>query len=462
MDDWIDGIQIRGRPKHAALTAAILDAIESGKLGSGVQLPTQRDLAARLGMSVQTVSNCYQELQRRGVVSSVVGRGSFVTARAAAAGSFLAAPGTGDDIDLSVVQGIYTEAHETAARQLMQALSQEDNSTWMYPSRPVAGLVRHRDIAAGWLNARGICASTENLIITNGATQAIFLALAAVGRPGDTVLTEHLTENGIIGAANVLGLKLRGLPTDHEGVLPDAFDAACSQFKVAALVWVPTFGNPIGHLASLARREQIAAIAQRHGVAVIEDEVYRPLLSDSLPSISELVPELGFTVTSMTKSVMTGLRVGYLVAPHLFCLRIAGILRAVSWNTAPLMAEIAYSWMFDGTAARLIEVQRRELRARNAILYEELSAHLTTRHELSPTAWLNVPASWTEDSLIGVLRERGVLVTGSRPFAVDPPSRQEGIRIGLAGAVTQAGLRAGLQTIAATMEQLPTLSNVRV
>lgn len=459
MSDWISRITFSGKaPKHMVLVEAIIKAIDEGLQQEGGQLPTHRALADALSLSVQTVSMSYQELQRRGVIHSVVGRGSFVSAKSPTqSGSFLLNPGTGDDVDLSVVQATYTSEHEQAARQVMAAMADSDNSTWMNQARPVAGLEPHRQAAASFLDTLGVTATADRLIITNGATQGLFLSMAAVARPGDLVLTENMTENGIIGAAHVLGLNLRGLATDHEGILPEAFEAACLRSSVAALVWVPSFGNPTNHLAGKIRRERIAEVAAKYKVPVIEDEVYKPLLDQRLPAITELLPELGFFATSLTKTVMTGLRVGYLVAPKPFTLRIASILRSTSWSTPPAMAEIASRWLNDGTAERLIQLQRQEAQDRHAILQETLAGHIIRSHPLSLSAWLRVPEGWTEAQLVTVLRERRIMVTPSAPFFVGPQNAQAGIRVCLAGRVSQEALRSTLETIKETFMQLPSL-----
>jgi DNA-binding transcriptional MocR family regulator len=285
----------------------------------------------------------------------------------------------------------------------------------------------------------------------------VFLALAAVARPGDTVLTESMTENGILGAANLLGFNLRGLPTDDEGIVPEALEAACAKGGVTALVWVPTFGNPMNHLAGRKRRERIAEIAQRHRVAVIEDEVFKPLLTERLPAITELLPELGFFCTSLTKSVTTGLRVGYLVTPHSFALRVAGLLRASTWSAPALLGEIAAQWLVDGTAERLVAVQRREARQRYRMLAETMSEHIARAHPLSLSALLRVPEGWTEAALLRVLQERKILVTGSTPFIVNRELARPGLRICTTGRVSQQGLASALQTMRETFELLPSL-----
>lgn len=80
------------------------------------------------------------------------------------------------------------------------------------------------------------------------------------------VLCENLTDHGIIGLSNILGFSLKGLPTDEEGILPDALEAACAAGGVRALVLIPTLNNPTGHVSGAARRQAIATIAERYGI----------------------------------------------------------------------------------------------------------------------------------------------------------------------------------------------------
>lgn len=91
------------------------------------------------------------------------------------------------------------------------------------------------------------------------------------------------------------------------------------------------------------------------------------MIEDDLPSITEMLPDLGFFVTSFTKTVLTGLRVGYLVVPPAYSIRAASILRVSSWSGTYLTAEIATRWVENGTARRLLDVQRTEARARQKL-----------------------------------------------------------------------------------------------
>ncbi len=446
----------KGVTKHKLLTDRIIADIESAALPPGTQMPTHRDLAHRLGVSVQTVSISYKEAEQRGYLSGEVGRGTFVRSRITdRADHFMLDRDPKGTTDLSIIRAVYTEEHEAASRALMSALAGGDNSAFMRPCRPIAGLDRHRDAARSWLKGLGVSAEPDRILITNGAAHGIFLAVAAAVRPGDMVLTANLTDHGIIGLSNVLGFTLRGLPTDQEGVLPEAFEAACRAGEVTALVLIPSLNNPTSHVMGVVRRRAIADIALKHRVYVIEDEVYKPLLDVPLPSITDMIPDFGFFATSFTKSVMTGLRVGYLVVPPQYSIRVASILRVTGWSATNVVAEMATRWVEDGTAQGLVEVQRREVRARQAIVAEKLGPILAATHPLSLCALLEVPSCWTEEGLVRALAQKGIAVTSSDPFIAGGERPANSLRICVGGRHSHRALRDTFEILVSTFEQLP-------
>jgi DNA-binding transcriptional MocR family regulator len=453
-------VKQKGETKHAVLTSCIIADIDAGILKPMDRMPTHRDLAHELGLSIQTVSLAYKEAERLGYLKGEIGRGTFVRSRVTErAGRLMLDHSPNEVLDLSIIRCVYLDAHESASREMFRELSEGDNASFMRPCRPIAGLERHREAARLWLQPLGISAGTERILVTNGAAHGIFLALSCVVRTGDVVLCENLTDHGIIGLANILGFNLKGLPTDDEGILPDALEAACAAGGVRAMVLIPTLNNPTSHVASVKRREEIAAIAERYGVFVIEDEVYRPIIEDDLPAISEMLPALGFYITSFTKTVMTGLRVGYLVVPPAYSMRAASILRVSSWSGTYLSGEIASRWVENGTAQHLLAIQRNEARERQVIAAEILGDHVASSHPLSLCSWLKVPAHWTEDGLVRMLANQNVAVTPSEPF-IAGPNHGGGIRICLGGRMSHTGLTKALTTIRHAFEQLPPVFDV--
>ncbi|MGO4335775.1 PLP-dependent aminotransferase family protein [Labrys sp. KB_33_2] len=452
----------KGVTKHKLLTDLIIADVEAEILKPGTRMPTHRDLAHALKVSVQTVSISYKEAERRGVLRGEVGRGTFVRDRVTErAERFMLDRSPGQTADLSIIRAVYTEAHERASRQVMARLSDGDNSAFMRTCRPIAGLDRHRSAARIWLRGLGVEAEADRILITNGAAHGLFLAVASVVHPGDLVLTENLTDHGIIGLATLLGFTLRGLPTDAEGILPEALEAACASGGVKAMVLIPSLGNPTSHVAGAGRRREIADIAARYGIFVIEDEVYKPLLDEPLPSIAQMLPELGFFATSMTKSVMTGLRVGYLVVPPAYSIRVGSIMRVTSWSATNLPAEIASLWIEDGTAQALVGLQRQEARARQAIVTQVLGDIVASSHPLSLCAWLKVPPRWTEEGLVRALAQRAIAVTPSDPFVAGELGAG-GIRVCLGGRLSHAALAETLASVRATFEQLPPVFDARL
>ena len=454
---WLPNLQRRkGITKHKLLTDQIIADVDASILPPRTQMPTHRELARRLGVSVQTVSISYKEAERRGYLRGEVGRGTFVRSRVTErADRFMLDRNQTDTTDLSIVRGVYTEAHEQASRKLMAELAQADNSAFMRPCRPIAGLDEHRSAAQAWLKRLSVDVDKDRILITNGAAHALFLAVAAVVRPGETVLTENLTDHGVIGLANVLGFTLRGLATDREGILPEALEAACASGDVAALVLIPSLGNPTSHLAGAERRRAIAEIARRWNIFVIEDEIYKPMLEEPMPSMVELLPDQGFFITSFTKAVMTGLRVGFLVVPPQYAIRVASILRVTSWSGNNMAAEMVARWMSDGTADALIDVQRSEARARQAIVQAVLGQFVAGSHPLSLCAWLSVPGHWSEDGLVRALARKRIAVTPSDPFVAGQEKPAGGIRICLGGRLSHGALRSALEVVRTTFSQLP-------
>jgi DNA-binding transcriptional MocR family regulator len=450
----------KGETKHAALTERIIADIDAGLLKPMDRMPTHRDLARELGLSVQTVSLSYKEAERLGYLSGEIGRGTFVKTRVTdRAGRMMLDHSANEVLDLSIIRGVYLDAHETASREILRELADGDNASFMRPCRPIAGLDRHRETARTWLRTMGVMADADRILVTNGAAHGIFLALTCIVRSGDVVLCENLTDHGIIGLSNILGFSLKGLPTDEQGILPDALESVCAAGGVRALVLIPTLNNPTSHVAGVARRREIAAIAARYGVFVIEDEVYRPMIREDLPSITEMLPDLGFFVTSFTKTVLTGLRVGYLVVPPAYSIRAASILRVSSWSGTYLTGEIATRWVENGTAQRLLEIQRDEARARQAIATEILGEHIASSHPLSLCAWLRIPSHWTEDGLVRSLTNQNVAVTPSEPF-IAGPGHGGGIRICLGGRLNHASLAKALTTVKHAFEQLPPVYDI--
>ena len=449
-----------GESKYKALVQAIAQDIEHGVLHDGARLPPQREVSQALGISVQTVTNAYKDLERHGMIRCEVGRGSFVSRRTTEqVATYMLDRNEQSLVDFSIARIVHTAAHDRAWQQVCAELSAETNQPWMRECRPIAGFEYHRAAGAQWLETLGVSTSPDRVLITNGAAHGIFLALAALVSPGDVVLSENLTDHGVIGSAQVLGFNLKGLDIDEYGIQPDHFEDLCANERITALVCTPNLNNPTVALMPDSRRRAIAKIAARHGVYVIEDDVYGPLLHERPPPISQHLPDLSFYCTTFTKSVLTGLRTGYLSVPRRMALRVDSLLRVTTWMATPLLAEIASRWVSDGTATRLIEVQRESLRLRHAAVAEKLSIHILGQHPNALSCWLSIPNHWRLDSLVAELRQRNIAVTLPDLFMVRGTARPNAFRICVGAVVSDQQVKVAVETIAMLFDQYPKVND---
>ncbi|MDX5361315.1 MAG: PLP-dependent aminotransferase family protein [Alphaproteobacteria bacterium] len=452
---WLPDLAAIPGPRYLAIVTALEQSIEDGSLATGARLPTHRGLAHALGVSVHTVSAAYAEAERRGLVSGETGRGTFVLGRAAAAGAFFAGRRDTDLVDIAINRPVTSREHLEAFRTTLAALGAELPAETVSSCRPVAGLDTHRAAGANWIARRGLRVSPERILVTNGAAHGLLVVLATLTRPGDLVVTERLTDNGLISLAGILHFRLHGLETDAEGVRPDAFAAACATGDVRALCVTPCFCNPTATMMSAERRRELAGIAQAHDVAIVEDDVYGHLAADAPPPLSGFAPERSYLVTSFTKTLVPGLRIGYVAAPPDALARLATHARATTWMAAPLLAEIATRWIADGTADRLLRRQQTLLEARHVALTRALAGVELATAPHAPHGWLTLPAPWRADTFVSGARLRGVALPPTEAFVVGRDPLPHAVRLSKGGPENIALFERALDILADMLRREP-------
>jgi len=457
MTIWTPVLTEAKGPRYLAIAQAIEDAVREGELQPGQRLPTHRELAQCLQLSVQTVSNAYAEAERRGLVHGQTGRGTFVqTAGPSRAGRFIADRGQAGVIDLSNLMPIVDPVHVEALDATLKSVKERDLAETLLAYRPTYGLDAHRRAGVQWLRANGVEIDADELIVTNGASQGVWAAMATLTEPGDCVVTESLTDVGIVTTCALLRLNLVGVATDDEGVVPDALERLCASERVKVLCLTPCNHNPLLCLMGEERRARIVDIARRHDVAIIEDDVFRPLIEDPPTPLCHLAPERTYYVSSYTKSVTAALRTGYLAGPPSMMRRLNATLRATGWMANTFSAEIASRWVTDGTAETLVQWQRQRLRHRSEIFQRVMHGQRCRCRPTALHAWLWLPQQWRPMNYMEQARARGFLITPPDPFIVDPQAESNGVRIAF-GDTTRSdeAFEQGLRGLEALVSERP-------
>jgi DNA-binding transcriptional MocR family regulator len=193
----------------------------------------------------------------------------------------------------------------------------------------------------------------------------------------------------------------------------------------------------------------------RHQLMVIEDDVYGYLAPDAKP-LSCFLPETHFFyITSTSKSIAPGLRIGYLLAPSSMIERLSVAVLRTLVNAPPAMAELATSLITDGVAGRIVEWKRKEMAARQDIATRVLQGLSLQTHPMSPHMWVRLPEPWQTDAFVVRARHRGILLTGAEAFAVGHETDLQAIRIALGPPPTRSALEEGLTELTRMVHHTP-------
>lgn len=448
--DWIPDLAGREGDVYQVIAEAIAEDVKLGRLKPGTRLPPQRLLAYTLHINPGTVNKAYRLAMQRGLLSGEVGRGSFVRGSASGGIAWPNEDPYARAIDFCDNFPCAIKNAELFRKQL-SALTAAPNFAQLLQYQQNSALASHQMVAADWVSRCGVSAEPRNILITSGALHAGFLSLMTLCRSGDTILTEEFTSQAVKGAAQRLKLRLFGIKMDRQGIVPDHLENLLKQHKVAAVYLVPTLHNPTATLLPLARRKHVAKLLAKYGVPLIEDDVFAPLLDDPVQPVSSFLPGLSFYIAGLSKALAPTLRLAFLSVPERHYQDALTNLRITAWLASPLLMELAANLIARGDAEKLIRDQRAEIRRRQALAEELLSAFDRTAHPNAPHLWLKLPAPWRAAQFKDELARREVLVEATDSFVVDRGNPTHAIRVSLGTPPSFDRVREGLTIIADTL-----------
>lgn len=454
---WSPRLSRRDSPVYLAIADSIAEDVAAGRLGPGTRLPTHRELAELLDVDLTTVTRGYAEARKRGLLLGRVGRGTFIRGNVPGA-RVPAHADTIADLSQNLPPQLDPDLPAMALAATLEELSMSLDVGSLLKYQDNAGMEMHRDAGASWVSQRVPDAEAARVVVTNGAQHAISVLLSTLASRGDIVLTEALTYPAFRSAAEHLELQVQGLEMDDDGIGVEAFRRACK--SGARLLYVtPTLHNPTTMSMSPARRAAIARIAGEFGVRILEDDVYGVLVDDAPAPLATHGPEHTYFISSLTKAVAGGLRIGYVLCPTAADAdRVAGGVRVTTWGAPPLMAQIASRWIRSRTAREILRANRSEAARRQTLATRFLSKYSWRAERFSYHGWLELPDGWSTSEFVAHARRARVAVTPGDAFAVsgrwDPPA----VRLSLTATPDRDSLEEALERIARLLELGPRAS----
>ncbi len=437
---WMRPLSAAGGPLYMQIAQLVEDATVAGGLKPGDRLPPQRQLAQALGVDLTTVSRAYAQVRQRGLLDAVTGRGSFIAARSEYAGPPI-------DLGMNIPPSPKGVRLGELIRRGVGEIVARSNVDLLMSYHIGPGSLADRAAAASWLAPVLGPVEPQRIVVAAGAQPSLVALLANLAAPGGAVLVDPLVYPGMLAAARHLGLRLVPVAGDRDGMRPDALVAAAQRHGAALLYLVPTMHNPTGLTIPEARRRDLASVAARCGLKILEDDPYARLAGDAPPAFATLAPALTYHVATLSKGLTPGLRTAFIVLPPAASAdAVAAALRMTTLMTAPLMTALATHWIRIGAAEEILLGVRAEAGLRQAlaaaILPQALPAHLHALH-----VWLPLPPHWGGNRLVEAARRQGLGVTHAEAFTADGAA-PDAVRLSLGGVPDRAKLAAALKTLA--------------
>ncbi|QJI39419.1 PLP-dependent aminotransferase family protein [Pseudomonas sp. ADAK2] len=433
------------RSRYKTLVDAFAADIRSGKLLPGTRLPTHRQLATTEGLALVTASRVYAELEAMGLVSGETGRGTFVRETSLP-------PGLGMDqkvvaVGMTDLNFNYPSLPGQAdlLRGALRQLASSGDLESLLRYQPHAGRLHERASVARHLRTRGLTVEAEQVLVVSGAQHGLAVTMMALLQPGDVIAADALTYSGFKVLAESLHLEVLPIPVLDHGPDLQALERLCRQRRVRAVYTMPTIHNPLGWVMDATQREGLVTIARQHDLLIIEDAAYAFLAENPPAPLAHLAPERTVYVSGLSKSVATGLRVGFIAAPVEKVPALERAIRATTWNTPGVLTAIASTWLDDGTVTQLEAEKRLDAQARQSMAREVLAGLPWVGHPSSYFLWLPLPEDARAEQIVVELMHEQVSVSTAEPFAISAHV-PHAIRLAL-GSAEMGALRLALEKV---------------
>lgn len=440
-------------PAYLEIANEFETRIRAGLLPPGSQLPAQRDLANERKLNVSTVTRAYRELQKLDLVVGSTRRGTIVTGQ-----GLMPRVDRGDAqsgiIDLTVNRPAVDD-FQKRLQETLPLIGGDPRFSEVQEYQPPEGALWAREAGRRWISLNGFDPAVDDIVVTSGAQHALLAAISGLINPDDTIVADRLTYYGLKALAQMYRFRIIGIGSDDEGMSASELELVCRQSTVKAVFTVPSMQNPMVVTMSERRRAEIAGIAERHDLIVIEDDVYGPMLGARPPAIYTLAPDRTYHISALSKALAPGLRVGWLTCPAGKAMMMAEAIRTTAWMPSPLPVLIATRWIEDGTALSILGAQLAELGARHALVTAIMSNWEYRSDPRCMFMWLKLPHPWRAEDFATNVRARGVAVLPSTAFACDRQPVEHAVRVNIGGAGSRDELATALHIIAATLGDRP-------
>ncbi|GAA6140698.1 PLP-dependent aminotransferase family protein [Hydrogenophaga sp. 5NK40-0174] len=416
------------------------ELIQSGHLRPGAKAPSIRQFAHAHGVSVYTVVDAYDRLVALGYFTSRPHSGFFVRQRDQA--SRRQAPQASESGDYSFDSMWYLrrvfEARglrlkpgcgwlpgewlfHQGMRRSLRSLAAEDVELGGYGEPK--GFAPLRQLVRDALSEQEIAVSADQVLLTQGSSQAMDLVARRLIRPGDAVLVDNPGYPNMLFSLRFLGAKLIGVPRTPDGYDLQALEALVKTHQPKVFFTQPRLQSPTGSVASLAHLHRVVLLAEQHGFTVVENDIYVDLDPEPRPSLASLDQlQRVVYVGSYSKTISPNIRVGYMAAPPDLLEDLAQLKMISGLTSSEFSERLAYGALVDGRWRKHLRGLRdrlAEAHQRVAQQLEGLGFELFSEPEAGMFLWARHPDIQNATELAYKAAEQDILLGPGHLFDPD-------------------------------------------
>ncbi len=454
-------------PKYQAVANAIRQAIATGVLSVSEKLPPVRDLAWQLQITPGTVARAYTVLTDEGVLCAEVGRGTFVAAPQDK--SEMGSPRDDDrdrrwqrhvaKVDAEIVSLFSPTLPDMGQVNLINhslaQMADDPNADLLsYPgSASEYGAQRS---ALRWLADTDLGpVSDKDMVLSHGSQNGLILILQTVLKgPHPVILVEELSYPGFRRAARLLRAEVVPVPMDDHGIVPEELERLARKHDAQILCTCPDAHNPTGITTPLHRRRDIASVAKRVHLHVIEDESYR-LPDANCPTYRALLPDLGWFITSISKSFTPSLRVGFVIAPKKYRQALRQTAVHGHFGMAQPLTYVIEDLLNRQETFDVMDRIRREMRRYIHAAVNALGGYDLTWHDDVPYLWLRLPDGWRASAFAQAAEAKGVQVRTAEDFVPRTGFAPHAVRMAVNAGVTLRSFEEAMGRLRALLDNPP-------
>ena len=411
-------------PLVTQIVAGFRQMVEEGGLRAGAKAPSIRQFAHAHGVSVYTVVDAYDRLVALGYLQSQAHSGFFVRSRGAAGAAAVGAAGQYSFDSMWYLSRIFEKRglhNKPGLKRSQRALLAADVDLGGYGEPK--GYLPLRRLVRDNLAAREIVLSADQVLLTQGSSQAMDLAARNLVRAGDTVLVDEPGYANLLFSLRFLGARLVGAPRSPAGYDLEALEARIAQHRPKVFFTQPRLQSPTGSTASLAHLHRVLQLAEKYDFVVVENDIYAdldPAVHPSLASLDQLKRVI--YIGSFSKTISPNLRVGYLAAGPVLLDELARLKMFSGLTSSEISERLAYGALIDGRWRKHIKTLKERLaRAQQQLATQLLQAgfELFAEPKAGMFLWARHPQVQNAAELAYKAAEQDILLGPGHLFSVD-------------------------------------------